>query len=100
MNLKPCQLTQDALDKASLSSWMWYKSTDNQEWIKAFVVVYESLILIYGGRIAFKSYQTPIEIIKLSQSTEVIDGNDMISIQGYLGKKGKYKWSNRWCALR
>ena len=24
----------------------------------------------------------------------------MISIQGYLSKKGKYKWSKRWCCLR
>ena len=69
--------------------------------MKGFGVISNSIILIYHGREAFKSCYHPLYVIPISATTELVDTNDDILLQGYIEKKGKWNiWSERWCTLQ
>merc|ERR1712129_265766 len=43
--------------------------------------------------------QDPMYYIELLTSTDLLNGNDNIVLEGWLTKKGIVKWNARWCAL-
>lgn len=99
------KITQNAIKNVKYSSWIWYKPDLNkqkkQHWKKGFGVITDQLILVYDGRHSFNSCYHPLCCIPMSASTEIVDGNDDILLQGFVEKKGKWAiWSSRWCALQ
>eukprot|EP01084_Bolivina_argentea_P180273 311438_1 len=80
---------------------LWHKPSEHAAWTHRFVTVSDSIIYIYPNRQEYKSgaQKNAIHLILLSNNTKLIDGNDIIMHQGWLVKKGKFKWNARWCAL-
>eukprot|EP01084_Bolivina_argentea_P082335 149075_1 len=100
--VKSLQITSTNSIDTKLTDWIWYKPNNNKDnaHIRAFAVMSDNIIKIYTGRNAFKAAENPIHTIQLLTTTEIIDGNDIVILHGFLSKKGQIKWNNRWCVLR
>eukprot|EP01083_Nonionella_stella_P029924 82209_1 len=78
---------------------LWYKDGIFNVWAKQFVVLSDSMIRVYESREDYESQKEAAHRIQLSTHTQLLNGSDSIMHQGWLIKKGKLKWNEKWCAL-